>query len=385
MDFFHVMYWANDAGRYIQWTSFYPPINFLFMKVVHWLLIGPMQFSDGFAIRDYSSAARLFVVALYLAIPAGTMMLPLWSGFTPLQRVLIYMFVVLSAPVLFGLERGNLVIFSMLVAGMALSWDGWRRATLIALLINIKPYFAILLLAPLVTGFLIEFFVAVMLAGSIFIFTGLLLDPNFLAFLGNLLAFSGNEAAFSGREVLALPQTITAMAYAANIFDRDGVRFQLLGFTLANISAVIILVNWVIVAGAVAALAAAGRRVGQRTTLGILLVVVSNLGVWVGGYSLIVFPLLVPAFWVMRGRWLYVGLVIAILLPLDSIVLYSDEIPGQVAYLSGEQVTVVWQLGLGVFLRPILNCLLLLALTIEIVSYLVSDASARLPMKVSSI
>jgi hypothetical protein len=356
------------------------------MKLVRWLLIGSVQFSDGFAIRDYSGAARLFVISLYLAIPGATLMLPLWSYFTPFQRVLIYIFVVLSAPLLFGLERGNLVILSMIFAGMALSWSGWKRTVFIALLINIKPYFALLLLAPLVAGLLAEFFVATILAGAIFVFTGLLLDPNFLNFLSNLLAFSGNDAAFSGREVLSLPQTIAALAYTANILLREGIRFQLLGLTLANISDIIIFVNWLIVAGAISALVAAGRRLDQRTIIAVLLVVISNLGVWVGGYSLIVFPLLVPAFWSLRGRWVHIGFVIAILLPLDSIVLYSDEIFSQLVYLSGEQVTIMWQLGMGVLLRPILNCLLLLSLTVEALSNLDLGVLARLPtQKVSSI
>jgi hypothetical protein len=329
-----------------------------------------MDFSDGFAIRDYSRASAAFVIALYLVIPAMTVSLGLWSRFTSLQRALIYVLIVMSSPLLFGMERGNLVILCMPLAALALMTDGWRRALAIALLINVKPYFAILLLAPLVAGTFAEFFLTGLMAGAIFLGTGLILDPNFMSFLGNILSFSGSDDVFSGREVLALPSSVGAFAYAAGVFYREGQNGGVLGVSLGDAAVLVQAVNALALLSALAALALAGRRLERPTILAVLMVLIANLGIWVGGYFFMIFPVLVPVLLKMRRGWLHAGLVVAILLPLDSIVLFSDLIPTQNIFLSGVRTQVEWQLGLGSILRPILDLALLASVTLDVVAEL---------------
>ena len=57
MDFFHTMYWADEPGRYTDWGSVYPPLNFLFLKGARWLLFGQVHESDAFTLRDSAKPA----------------------------------------------------------------------------------------------------------------------------------------------------------------------------------------------------------------------------------------------------------------------------------------------------------------------------------------
>ncbi len=372
MDFFHVMYWADHPGRYTDWGSIYPPINFLFMKALRWLFIGKVQFADAFAIRAYSPELQYFIVAMYLVVPAWTMTTRLWDDYSGTHKTLFYTFFALSAPMLFGIERGNLIVLCLIFVAIALASDGWRRLAVIALLINIKPYFAILMLAPIVAGRWSDAIIIASLAGAIFVLSGLLLDPNFLYFLLNLLSFSQSDAVFSGREVLALPSSVSAFSYVLAVAVRDGARLGAIGLDLSVVSLSVTLINYAAIAFALVSLALAGRRLTQAQVLAILLILISNLGVWVGGYSMLVYPLLVPVLMTFRARWVHLALLVPILLPLDLLVLSSEPLGTQNVYLSNAIMPIEYQLGLGTILRPVLNLCLLGTLSLE--------ALARIPL-----
>lgn len=368
MDFFHVLYWADHPGRYTDWGSVYPPINFLLMQAVKWVAIGPTDFGDGFEMRAYAGAAIWVLVAIYAAVPLWLVSTGAWRGLTPLQRLLAFVFIVLSPPLLFGLERGNIIVLALGFVALAMARPGWTRIVAIAILINIKPYFALLLLTYVVTGRFAHFVAAVVAAGAIFLASGLLLDPNFLLFLKNLLNFSQADVLFSGREVLALPSSVAAFAYALNVVYLEGGRFEIAGIGLQHLANGVMVVNYAVLAAALGALVLAGRRMDEAAIIAVILVATSNLGVWIGGYSLIMYPALIPVFLTMRHRWFYIGAVVALLMPLDAIVIAAEVIGFQQAYLSGTRLEVIWQLGLGGVVRPTLNFALLLVLTVEMVA-----------------
>ncbi|MGN7292445.1 hypothetical protein [Rhizobium sp. SAFR-030] len=366
MDFFHVLYWSADSGRYSVWGSVYPPLNFLLMRLVGLISLGSNSFMDGFEIRDYSFALRIFVVASSLFLVALTMISRLWKDLTAADRVAVFLFYALSAPLLFATERGNIILLCLpLLAGVMASC-GIRRLIFIAILINLKPYFALLLLTPLVAGRWQDFLFIAMCAGVIFVVSGLLLDPDFLYFLPNILSFGQNDMVFSGREVLALPATIAAFAYALAVAVRDGASLGQSGLDLAAVSTVINNANLAALVMSMAALLSARNRLPQTQLFAFQIVMICNLGVWVGGYSLIFYPLIVPSLLYFRLRWVYIASIMILLSPLDLVVLWRDILPDRPVYSTGAIAPIEYQLTLGTLLRPPLNFILIVSISLEI-------------------
>lgn len=355
MDFFHVMYWSNEPGRYTEWQSVYPPINFLFMKIVGWLFLGNADFVDGFDIRGSSVGLQCFIVVSYLVMPAVAMASDLWRNFSRQDKRLLYFIWVLSTPVLFGMERGNLLIFCLPFLALALTQSRFRLLA-IAILINIKPYFALFILAPVAALCWSDMIVLVMLAGAIFVFSGLLLDPNFLYFLQNLIDFGQSDTVFSGREVLSLPSSVAAFPYAFLAALNAGLRSRI---DFSFVGHIVSYANLIVILGTLVSVFLAGRRLTQQQITGILLVMTSNLGVWVGGYSMAFYLLLIPLLVQFRVRkfcWLLIFLIFS---PLDLVVLFHETLPVQPRFLSGSVGPVEYLFGLGSLLRPALNLALL--------------------------
>ena len=68
----------------------------------------------------------------------------------------------------------------------------------------------------------------------------------------------------------------------------------------------------------------------------------------------------------MRYKKIYILLLLLLYAPLDLISLYNDSIGTQQSYLSGVDVDVIWSEGLGSFLKPIVNLLILITLDMDI-------------------
>ncbi len=318
------MFWADDSGRYTIWGSVYPPLNFLFLKSARWLLFGDLRQADGFALRDI---ARPMIPWILLAYGAATLFIfrqDLWRGFTDFQKALLFVACTLSPPMLFTIERGNLIIFALGFLALAFARPGWARAFAIGVLINIKPYFALYL--------------------------------------------SQENALFSAREILSLPSSISAFTYVLQTYFSQGGSLSIAGFDIAMITSIIELTRWLGIAGLLAVLALAGRNVPEHFALAAMTVAITNLGVWVGGYSFIFYFVLIPIFLRMAYWKLYLVLITLILLPIDVITILRDNIGDQYAYLSDATVSVDWQLGLGAIARPAVNFCMLLAISFEVFS-----------------
>jgi Glycosyltransferase family 87 len=376
MDFFHPLFWAGDDSPYTVWGSVYPPVNFLFLKAVRWLLVGNMQFLDAFALREYAQSAWFYLVFAYLVVSAFAFRSDLWQGFTNLERVLAYVLATLSSPMLFALERGNLIVFCLPFLALALAKPDWKRAGAIGMLINIKPYFALFLLMFALIRRLDQLVACALVAGLIFLISGVVLDLQFLTFLENLLQFS-QDAVFSGRELLSMPSSISAFAQVLRTHYGQGGNFFFENIDTLMVVDAIEFVKWVACATTMLCLAMARRSLSVEEALAVSTVVITNLGVWVGGYSLILYIVAAPIFLRMRFRWIYVGLVVLILSPLDAITIMTDNIGPQFAYLSGTQLDIIWQLGFGAVFRPVLNFSLMLALTLEMLLMYINLAGTR--------
>jgi hypothetical protein len=366
MDLFHSMYWADEPGRYTDWGSVYPPLNFLFLKGARWLLFGLVHESDAFTLRDSAKPLIPYIVAAFAAAPLFVFRHDLWRGFTAAQKALFFITFLLSPPMLFTIERGNLIIFALGFLALALAKPGWTRTFAIGMLINIKPYFALYLVAFAISQRPKELISCTMMAGAIFLISGIMLDEHFLEFIRNLLQFSQDENLFSPRELLGLPSSVSAFTYVLRLYLYSGGNLSIAGVDIGSIITLVESIKWLAIFAAFFSLGLGGTRIPMETTLAATTIAISNLGVWVGGYSFILYVCLIPIFCRLTYRKLYLACVFLIFMPIDAITLLTENLGNRYAYLSDATVSVDFQLSLGAFLRPVVNFGLLLMISFEI-------------------
>jgi len=380
MDFFNTLYWAYEEGRYSDWGSVYPPLGFIILRVINYIFAGPL-FGDSELIRDNSQFVIAGICLIYLAVPAIILSMKYWRVFLTSEKVLLYFIILLSSPMLFTLERGNLILLAPIFLALAVSEIGMVRSLSIALLINLKPYFALLLIYYFARKNWRGLTGCITISGLIFTITGLALDNNFLYFFINLFSFSQEAELFSLREVMALPSSISAFSYILN--HPDGAIFAAGFLSPERVTILIYLIEtlkWCALGIALAALFMRADKIPDAEIFVLLVVFISNLGIWVGGYTYILYIALIPVVIKMRSNWLYIILISLISMPLDIIPMLGDYIGMQFSYLAGEKIEIYWTMGLGGILRPSANILLLMLLSYELLTrknILTSNSSLR--------
>jgi hypothetical protein len=369
MDLFNTMYWSYDNGRYTEWGSVYPPLCFAFLRMMHSVFAGGVSDGDPALMRESSRYVIYALILAFLALPAMLMGTSRWRCFSFVEKSLIYIAVICSAPMLFALERGNLILLCPILLTFALFRIGFVRCLCVALLINIKPYFVLLMIYFLARKNLKGFMVCTLLSFLVFVIPGMAIDANFLYFFANILDFSQEKELFSLREVMAMPSSISAFSYVLK--TPDGMLFASSYIDLERIDDIVFYieaVKWIGLAFSMRLLFTKSSVMRDAEILMLLIVVISNLGVWVGGYTLILYIALIPVFIEMRLRWWYAGLMVLMLMPLNFVTLLSDSIGEQYAYISDSDVNVDWSMGLDALIRPFANILLLSALSYEVFS-----------------
>ena len=365
MDLFNQMYWIYDDGRYTEWGSVYPPLGFLVLKFINFLFDGSCS-GDPFYIRDNSVLVIFGFGLIYLLIPFFVLKTRCWQDFPRNEKILYYFIIIFSTPMLFALERGNMIILAPILLAFVLSKIGFLRVVCIALLINLKPYFAILLIYYLARQNWKGFATCSLLSGLIFVITGLVFDNNFLDFFINLLGFSQENELFSLREVINFPSSISAFSYVFK--SPDGFEFASAYLSTQIIN---IIVNatesakWAVLFISLVTLLKKSLFLRDAEIFCLLLVLITNLGIWVGGYSLLLYIVLIPVLSKLHARWVYFSLLVIIAMPLDIIPLSGESIGEQYSYLADAYVNIDWTLGLGSAIRPVVNLILLLLLSCE--------------------
>jgi hypothetical protein len=378
MDLFNPMYWADEPGRYTDWGSVYPPLNFLFLKGVRWLLVGQIHESDAFTLRDSAKPFIPYIVAAFAASALFVFRHDLWRGFTGVQKALFFFIFLLSPPMMFSIERGNLIIFALGFLALALARPGWTRTFAIGMLINIKPYFALYLVAFAISQRPRELISCTMMAGAIFLISGILLDEHFLEFVQNLFQFSQDLNLFSPRELLGLPSSVSAFTSVLRIYSSVGGTFSVAGLGIDSIVTLVESIKWLAILAAFLSLGLGGRRIPTETTLAATTIAITNLGVWAGGYSFILYICTIPILCRLKYWKLYLACVFLIFMPIDVITLYNENLGDHYAYLSDATVPVIWQLSLGAFLRPVVNFGLLLIISFDIFENNATSSAALL-------
>ncbi|OHD03433.1 MAG: hypothetical protein A2885_06945 [Sphingopyxis sp. RIFCSPHIGHO2_01_FULL_65_24] len=145
MDWFNTAYWANNPGIYNVWRSIYPPLSFVFLDATS---LPGCYLHNSFTARDCDWLARGTIYVFYV-----TDVVLAWVCFRRLDRRTAPMRTVaiaLGLPMLFTLERGNLILvafaFFMIAHGPLTASKPWRWFAA-AVTINFKPYLVLPMLA----------------------------------------------------------------------------------------------------------------------------------------------------------------------------------------------------------------------------------------------
>jgi hypothetical protein len=366
MDFFNVLYWAGDEGRYTDWHSVYPPINFLLLQFLSWIFLGETNGLDAFKLRELTAGLPIFICLAYLLLPILTLRCKLFSDFKFWQKTLLYFFALSGGPFLFALERGNLIFVAPVFLALAFDKSKFFRVLSVAILINIKPYFVLLLIAPVAERQWREMMESALVAGGLFVVSGVLLGGDFLSFFTNLLGFGQSNSLFSLREVMAFPSSVSAFSYVLRagtfnlgFFGGESEIFSLLAACVEFVKIAVLIFS-------MAVLFMRGRIAHRGEKITVILFVISNMGVSVGGYSMLFYALLFPVLINMRYWKFYIAVVCLLFIPLDVVSLMEEPIGRQMAYLSDGPVFVTWVFGIGSAIRPLLNLLMLSVLVWEL-------------------
>ncbi len=363
MDWFNTAYWANNPGTYDVWRSIYPPLSFVFLDAFS---LPGCYLNSPFYARDCDWLGRSAILGFYL-IDVGLV----WLSFrradprTAPMRTLAFG---LGLPLLFTLERGNLILPAfacfVLAHGPLNIAPFWRRAATAAT-INFKPY----LLLPVLALAVKREWRALELAGI----ATILLYLVTLVIVGGgtpgeLAANTANWVVFQTGQVWN--EVHYSTSYAPLLLIRASQMPVLSFIPSRTIETVEFVVPIAIRASqCIALLALAGAWLQPRALpanriatilLGAYLVTQSP-----GGYTqtfLLFLVLLEP--WRRPGP--IVAIVCAYLLCLvaDDVLATVLEVPG-VSWLSGQPVTASFGIALGHFVRPGLIILIVWALAID--------------------
>ena len=138
MDWFNTAYWANNRGIYDVWRSIYPPLSFVFLDATS---LPGCYLQSSFYARYCDWLARSTIYAFYVidVVLAWVCFRRLDRRTAPMRTLAI----ALGLPMLFTLERGNLILvafaFFMIAHGPVTVSKPWRRFAA-AVTINFKPY-----------------------------------------------------------------------------------------------------------------------------------------------------------------------------------------------------------------------------------------------------
>jgi len=357
MDFFNPLYWAYSESKYTIWNSVYPPLSFIILKFIN-MLSGSVLAEDPFLLREVSSNIKYMIFLIYLLSPALVIYNYRKEDFSLKKKLIIYFIFISSIPFLFTLERGNLIILSLpLLSVLFLKGNDMLKILCISLLINLKPYF-ILLIIPYFLHKKWKILVKIpFFSLLIYVITTVILGSSFFAFLLNLSGF--NTSIFSMREIMSIPSSISNFSIFIENY-KDIPMPEL--FNIINI--LITFFYYLLLSFVAYVLIKFRESLSEQEIFLIILLAMMSFLYQIGGYSTIIFLILVP---ILYKNFKYGSIaVFLIFLPLDFVPIYTDMIYNRPSYFSNNNVDIKYTLGFGAILRPIMIYILLLYISISI-------------------
>lgn len=138
MDWYNTAYWANKPGAYSDWASVYPPLSFIFPK----LLTIPACFEQSSDVGRHCDR----IGAGFLSLMVIVNVFIAWRVFHRRDESTSYARAIalgLGMPALFAWERGNLIVpclTALMLCHGRIVKSNWVRAFIFAVTVNMKPY-----------------------------------------------------------------------------------------------------------------------------------------------------------------------------------------------------------------------------------------------------
>ena len=171
MDLYTPALWANHADAYDTWHSLYPPLSFVFL---HLASLNGCYAADDLAGRNCDWLARGILSAIFLgnlALVYRSYRLADPSTAGPRTVAMG-----LGLPMLYALERGNLLIpcFTCFVLGYGdLVRRRWIRCLALAMAMNFKPYLVFVVVPMIIKRRWTTVAACALMAGAIYVATAL--------------------------------------------------------------------------------------------------------------------------------------------------------------------------------------------------------------------
>lgn len=364
MDFYNPLFWVIKDGFYTTFNSVYPAINYFFIKIFT-LGIAPDNISSPFQLRDDFPRFGIIITSLYVLIIFVVVNIGQWRKVdaSHWSRGVIFLACLISTPVLFGLERGNLIFLAVLFLALYLNATSpWIKAICLGVLINIKPYFAILLLQycnlyQINKGQLVRSIVAIL---ALFTGFGIIANMNFLEFFKSYLAFSKNST-LSVEGIISFPHSIAALSTIKALINfGEGSRYTFWFSLIKAINYIGVLVLIII---------SLTRKLSSRELLISAILIITNFSISTGGYILIMYIVIIPYLIKdLEYRYLLIGIIAIYAIPMDLFQFFRIEHIQLQSYLGGNIASNNYPfLSLGSIVRPILNFYLMMSFLIHII------------------
>ena len=350
MDFHNLQYWAYNSGRYTEWKSVYTPFSFVLVMFFTSYLPG-----DELFLRDIStiSIGVFFLIAICSIVYFQSKSIR--SGNKSLWVYILLM----SAPFLFMIERGNLLLYAL--AFLLISIMNYRKififSLFFALAVSLKIYLIALLFIPILNLDFSKLVVSLFFIILINFISGIVLgDSNWLLFLQNI-----NE--FSSKPRYYYEWLYFTYSYQNGLFG--------VGYQYPQYEFITVLANWLmlfisfLLFGLVSIkyfLSAKYFKNRQRNTvtallLMLIIVTIKN----TGGYAFILlFPFVTEI--IFNRISFYVFLLL--LLPMEPSLMYLNSIVTE-SYVSGDQVSIDRNITFGMIIRPLLFLTLYIYISIN--------------------
>ena len=363
MDFYNPLWWSMNGEFYSDWHSIYPPLNFFILKLLSILLINN-EYPNPFELRDYNFNLIYLYIFFYFTFPLTLIFTKNYHRFRGINKFLIYILTVSLAPSLFMLERANLIIISVyLIPILLIIKKDFLKAFIIAVLINLKPYFVVYLFYFIAKRNIKYFFYSICLTLFLFIFFGLIVGDNYWKLLENLFSFASSSPIKSPRELISFPSSIAVYFDVLNTEKAitEGIKLFGNNFIILNIfSNLAYFIRYLFVILALGYIVKYGIKSRDEIIFFILTIIITHMGSSVGGYSLVYYVPFIPLFFRLRKiHYSYIFLFILIMFNYDFLHLMIRSGDPQLSFLSNSYLTsTYWELGITSIIRPTANALL---------------------------
>jgi hypothetical protein len=351
MDFYNPLYWSQNYGAYDTWGSVYPPFNFFILTVISNALSYNTINLNAEDLRLFYNKDIIYVILLYIISTLFCFTNSYWAEIKSKSKIYLIIIVLLSPVVLYTLERGNLIFISLPFLAIFLNANTiLKKAFYLSVLINIKPYFILLLIVDLIRNYCFKYLLlTALISALIFIIFGLIINEDFYLMPFNILGFASSQSIFDRFEAITFPSSISSYLYFTKLTTNNFfIRLicYLIQLYLYYLTIKILIVIW-------------EKKLNNDEIAIASLLLLSNISMSIGGYSFLFYIVIFPLFLKEEYKKLNVYFILIFIGIFDivNIINYFNGIG--YSYLSDSDRYMQLGIGFGSFLRPILNFLLL--------------------------